>query len=83
MKKIMDPKYEYTKVGSVDVLKIFNIPKVGTIAGCVVKSGYIDNKSYLKVLRGKEVIKEGKILALKRLKDFIARADADRNVELA
>ena len=76
MKLMMAPKYEYIKTGTVDVLKIFKIPKVGTIAGCVVKNGYIDNKSYLKVIRNNETVKEAKILALKRLKDFIARADA-------
>ena len=36
----------------------------------------LHNKSYLKVIRNNETVKEAKILALKRLKDFIARADA-------
>jgi len=56
-------------VGRAEVLNVFKIPKVGTIAGCRVQDGVIRRDAEVKVIRGVEQLFKGKITSLKRFKD--------------
>ena len=75
MQKLVDPKFQEVYEGRCDVLKIFKIPKIGTIAGCVVSDGFVTNASHIKVIRNGEELHKGKIISLKRLKDEIKKSD--------
>jgi translation initiation factor IF-2 len=66
---LLDPTFKENYVGRAEVLNVFRIPKVGTIAGCRVQDGVIRRDAEVKVLRGTEQVFKGKIGSLKRFKD--------------
>lgn len=70
------PVFIESKIGEIEVLKKFKISKLGIIAGCVVKEGKINNKSLLKVIRGKDLVFEGEIETLKRVGDEVKEVKA-------
>ena len=55
--------------GSAEVRQVFNVSKVGTIAGCYVTDGKIARNSFIRVVRDGRLIYQGKILNLKRFKE--------------
>ena len=55
--------------GQAEVRQIFNISRLGTIAGCGVKTGKIIRSSMVRVIRDGVVVYTGKIKSLKRFKD--------------
>jgi translation initiation factor IF-2 len=56
---------------SVEVLEIFKITKVGTVAGCIVRKGKITRSSKIRVIRDGIVIYTGNLGALKHFKDDV------------
>jgi translation initiation factor IF-2 len=66
---LLDPTFKENYVGRAEVINVFRIPKVGTIAGCRVQDGVIRRDSEVKVMRGGEQVFKGKIGSLKRFKD--------------
>src|SRR5271154_3508253 len=66
---LLDPTFKENYVGRAEVLQVFRIPKVGTIAGCRVQDGVIRRDAEIKVMRGGEEVHKGKIGSLKRFKD--------------
>ncbi len=66
---LLDPTFKENYLGRAEVLNIFRIPKVGTIAGCRVQDGIIRRDAEVKVMRGEEQLFKGKITSLKRFKD--------------
>ncbi len=69
MMGLLEPTFKENYMGRAEVLNIFRIPKVGTIAGCRVQDGVIRRDAEVKVMRGGEQIFKGKIGSLKRFKD--------------
>ncbi len=69
MMGLLEPTFKENYQGRAEVLNIFKIPKVGTIAGCRVLDGVIRRDSEIKVVRDGEQIFKGKIGSLKRFKD--------------
>ena len=69
MMGLLDPTFKENYLGRAEVLNIFRIPKVGTIAGCRVQDGVIRRDAEVKVMRGEEQLFKGKINSLKRFKD--------------
>jgi translation initiation factor IF-2 len=66
---LLDPTFKENYVGRAEVINVFRIPKVGTIAGCRVQDGVIRRDSEVKVMRGSEQVYKGKVGSLKRFKD--------------
>jgi translation initiation factor IF-2 len=66
---LLDPTFKENYLGRAEVINVFRIPKVGTIAGCRVQDGSIRRDSEVKVMRGDEQVFKGKIGSLKRFKD--------------
>jgi translation initiation factor IF-2 len=66
---LLDPTFKENYVGRAEVVNVFRIPKVGTIAGCRVQDGVIRRDAEVKVMRGEEQVYKGKIGSLKRFKD--------------
>lgn len=56
----------WKKVGLLEVLKVFNIKKVGVIAGCAVREGTISRDNKVACIRNGKKIAEGKISSLQR-----------------
>lgn len=75
MKKIVEklshPKGETTTVAQAEVLQIFDIGKLGKVAGSRVTEGTIRKGVQARVLRGEEVIVETKVTGLRREKDEV------------
>ncbi len=69
MEGLMEPKIEEKIIGNLDVREAFNITKVGTIAGCMVRDGRIMRTSKVRVIRDGIVIHNGVLSSLKRFKD--------------
>ncbi len=68
IKDVIDPVEKEVILGSASVRKVFNVSKVGIIAGCVVDNGKIERRAFAKVMRGVDMIYCGKIESLKEAK---------------
>jgi translation initiation factor IF-2 len=55
--------------GQAEVMQTFNVSRLGTIAGCIVRSGKVIRNSSVRVVRDGVVVYTGKIKSLKRFKD--------------
>ncbi|HTS01737.1 MAG TPA: EF-Tu/IF-2/RF-3 family GTPase, partial [Thermoanaerobaculia bacterium] len=61
-------KKEVTR-GHAEVRELFKVPKIGTIAGCMVLDGTIPRSASVRLVRDNRVVYEGKIGSLRRFKD--------------
>jgi translation initiation factor IF-2 len=69
MKGMLEPTFEERVIGTADVRETFQVPKIGTIAGCSVIAGKIERNARVRVLREGVVVYTGKISSLRRFKD--------------
>tara|TARA_B100000575_G_C23119256_1_gene647461 strand:- start:35 stop:2275 length:2241 start_codon:yes stop_codon:yes gene_type:complete len=69
---LLKPDISEKITGNVEIREVFNISKVGNIAGCMVKDGYISRKSQVRILRDNIVIHKGQITSLKRFKEEVS-----------
>jgi translation initiation factor IF-2 len=69
MMGMLEPTFKEKYLGRAEVVNVFHIPKVGTIAGCRVQDGVIRRDSDVKVMRDGEQVFKGKVGSLKRFKD--------------
>jgi translation initiation factor IF-2 len=58
-------------LGEAEVLQVFKVSKVGTIAGCTVRSGIIQRTAKVRVVRDGTLVYTGAISSLKRFKDDV------------
>ncbi len=68
---MMASKFEEHVLGRAEVRELFQIPKVGNIAGCYVTDGKIERGQSLRLLRDGVIIFEGKNSSLRRFKDDV------------
>ena len=69
---LLKPDVSENITGNVEIREVFSISKIGNIAGCMVKDGYISRKSNIRVLRDNIVIHKGLISSLKRFKEEVS-----------
>jgi len=69
MTGMLAPVYTETYLGQAEVRETFNVPKVGTIAGCGVVDGKLVRNTGVRLLRDGVVLYTGKLSSLKRFKD--------------
>ncbi|HMC30816.1 MAG TPA: translation initiation factor IF-2, partial [Candidatus Angelobacter sp.] len=69
MTGLLEPTYKEIYQGRADVRDTFRIPKVGTVAGCVVQDGIIKRDSEVRLVRDNVQIYKGKVGSLRRFKD--------------
>jgi translation initiation factor IF-2 len=69
---LLDPKFQEVFQGRAVVRDTFKVPKVGTIAGCMVTDGIIPRTATVRLLRDNRVIYEGKIGSLRHFKNDVA-----------
>lgn len=67
VKAMIEPVWVDRTIGKAEILKIFKIPNVGTIAGCKVFNGYIKKGALAKIYRKEELIFSSRISSLKYL----------------
>ncbi len=68
---LMTPKIKEEVTATVEVRDVFNVPKVGTVAGCYVQDGVVHRGDYVRVIRDGVVIYDSKLASLKRFKDDV------------
>ncbi len=68
---LLSPDISEKITGNVEIREVFNISKVGNIAGCIVKEGMISRSSQVRILRDNVVIHTGSISSLKRFKEEV------------
>jgi translation initiation factor IF-2 len=66
---MLAPEFEEVVTGEAQVREIFRVPRVGSIAGCMVLSGVITRGSKVRFLREGTIIWKGAIQSLKRFKE--------------
>jgi translation initiation factor IF-2 len=69
MEGLLKPELKEEMLGTVEVRETFKIPKIGTIAGCFVKTGKVRRNADVRLIRDGVEIFKGKISSLKRFKD--------------
>jgi len=83
MTGMLAPKFVEKSSGKAEVRQVFEISKLGTIAGCFVTEGRIVSRSKGRVLRAGEVVCEGDISSLKRFKDDAREALSGQDCGIA
>jgi translation initiation factor IF-2 len=76
MEGLLEPEFKEIPLGRAEVKRTFNIPKAGTVAGCLVTKGKISRQSKVRLLRDNVIIYEGKMSSLKRFKDDVREVES-------
>jgi translation initiation factor IF-2 len=71
MSGLLSPERRETFLGNAEILEVFNISKVGKVAGCRVVEGVVERGASVRLIRDNVVIHEGKLATLKRFKDDV------------
>ncbi len=71
MSGLLKPERRETFIGYAEILEVFQITKVGKVAGCRVTEGIVERGAGVRLLRDNVVIHEGKLKTLKRFKDEV------------
>ena len=79
---MLEPVMKEEIVASVEVMEIFRISKVGTVAGCVVREGKLQRSTPIRVIRDGIVIYTGKLGSLKRFKDDVKEVTSGQDCGL-
>ncbi len=71
MEGLLAPEKKEVVLGEAEVRQIFKIAKIGTIAGCFVRSGVIPRTGRVRVIRNGVEVYDGTLASLKRFKDDV------------
>jgi translation initiation factor IF-2 len=71
MEGMLAPEFEEKTVCNIEIREVFNITKVGTIAGCFVLDGKVTRNTKVRIVRDGIVVHDGKLGSLKRFKDDV------------
>jgi translation initiation factor IF-2 len=83
MSGLLSPERRETMLGNAQILEIFNISKVGKVAGCRVTDGVVQRGANVRLIRDNVVIHEGKLSTLKRFKDEVREVPAGQECGMA
>lgn len=73
---LLEPTIVEKVIGKAEVREVFNIPKIGVIAGCFVMNGVIQRNIDAKLIRDSVIVYQGKIGSLRRFKDDVKEVQA-------
>ncbi len=73
---MLAPERKETFIGYAEVLQVFDISKLGNIAGCKITEGKVERGAGVRLLRDDVVIHEGELSTLKRFKDEVQKVVA-------
>jgi translation initiation factor IF-2 len=83
MSGLLSPERRETFIGNAEILEIFNITKVGKIAGCRVTEGKVERGAGVRLIRDNVVIHEGTLKTLKRFKDEVSEVPVGQECGMA
>ena len=71
MSGLLAPTLREEMLGNASIMEVFNISKVGKVAGCRVTDGRVERGASVRLIRDNVVVHEGKLSTLKRFKDEV------------
>ncbi|MGY4599888.1 translation initiation factor IF-2 [Bradyrhizobium sp. GM22.5] len=83
MSGLLAPTLRETMLGNAAILEIFNISKVGKVAGCRVTDGTVERGANVRLIRDNVVVHEGKLSTLKRFKDEVKEVQSGQECGMA
>ena len=83
MSGLLAPTLRETMLGNAQILEVFNISKVGKVAGCRVTDGSVERGANVRLIRDNVVVHEGKLSTLKRFKDEVKEVQAGQECGMA
>jgi translation initiation factor IF-2 len=83
MSGMLTPERRETMLGNAEILQVFNITKVGKVAGCRVTDGKVERGSGVRLIRDDVVVHEGKLSTLKHFKDEVKEVVAGQECGMA
>jgi translation initiation factor IF-2 len=76
MSGLLAPTIREIYLGNAEVRQVFNISKIGKVAGCLVTDGKVERGAKVRLIRDNVVIHEGSLSILKRFKDDVKEVPA-------
>jgi len=83
MSGLLAPMLRETMLGNAQILEVFDISKVGKVAGCRVTDGNVERGANVRLIRDNVVVHEGKLSTLKRFKDEVKEVTAGQECGMA
>jgi translation initiation factor IF-2 len=83
MSGLLAPTVREIFLGNAEILEVFNISKVGKIAGCRITEGKVERGAKVRLIRDNVVIHEGTLSTLKRFKDEVREVPAGQECGMA
>jgi translation initiation factor IF-2 len=83
MSGLLAPTLRETMLGNAQILEVFNISKVGKVAGCRVTDGIVERGANVRLIRDNVVVHEGKLSTLKRFKDEVKEVQSGQECGMA
>ena len=72
LKGMLKPEFEEAQLGTAEVREVFRVPRVGNVAGCIVRSGTINRNSKARLIRDGVVVSDNlTVESLRRFKDDV------------
>jgi translation initiation factor IF-2 len=83
MSGLLTPERRETMLGNARIQEVFNVSKVGKVAGCIVTDGTVERGANVRLIRDNVVVHEGKLSQLKRFKDDVKEVNAGQECGMA
>ena len=83
MSGLLPPERRETFIGNAEILEIFDITKLGKVAGCRVTEGKVERGAGVRLIRDNVVIHEGTLKTLKRFKDEVTEVPGGQECGMA
>jgi translation initiation factor IF-2 len=83
MSGLLAPTLREVFLGNAQILEVFNISKIGKVAGCRVTEGKVERGAKVRLIRDNVVIHEGTLSTLKRFKDEVREVPAGQECGMA
>ncbi len=80
MSGLQIPVIRETMLGNASILEVFNISKIGKVAGCRVTDGVVERGQHVRLIRDNVVVHEGKLSTLKHFKDEVKEVQAGQGM---
>jgi translation initiation factor IF-2 len=80
---LLTPETREKFLGNAEILEVFNISKVGKVAGCKVTEGVVKRGAKVRLIRDNVVIHEGELSTLKRFKDEVREVQVGQECGMA
>ena len=83
MSGLLAPTLRETMLGNARIQEVFNITKVGKVAGCIITDGKVERGAGVRLIRDNVVIHEGTLKTLKRFKDEVKEVQVGQECGMA